>query len=68
MTDLAPHRTRRDWLLDESPASRLQARLGRLYRLALALTANPLTVVGAAIVVLLVVMAIFAPVDRKSVV
>jgi peptide/nickel transport system permease protein len=61
MTDLAPRTSRRDWLLDESPSSRLQARLGRLYRLALALLANPLTVIGALIVVLLVLMAIFAP-------
>jgi peptide/nickel transport system permease protein len=62
MTDLAPRPTRRDWLLDESPASRLQARLGRLYRLSLALMANPLTVIGAVIVVLLIVMAVLAPV------
>ena len=61
MTDLAPRTSRRDWLLDESPSSRLQARLGRLYRLSLALLANPLTVIGALIVVLLVLMAIFAP-------
>jgi peptide/nickel transport system permease protein len=61
MTDLAPRTSRRDWLLDESPSSRLQARLGRLYRLSLALLANPLTVIGALIVVLLILMAIFAP-------
>ena len=49
------------WLLDETPTSRLQARLGRLYRLALAILANPLAVVGAVIVLTLVLTAAFAP-------
>ena len=40
----------RDWLLDENPASRLQARLGQSYRTLRALLRNPLAVVGAAIV------------------
>ena len=36
----------RDWLLEESPHSRLQARLGRWYRLAAAIWHNPLAVAG----------------------
>ncbi|AOF93825.1 ABC transporter permease [Sinorhizobium sp. RAC02] len=50
-----------DWLLDDSPASRMQARLGRSYRIVLALARNPLAVVGAIIVALLVVTALAAP-------
>lgn len=50
-----------DWLLDDSPASRLQANLGRAWRVWTALLRNPLAVVGALIVLALVVMAIFAP-------
>ncbi|SEB68758.1 MULTISPECIES: ABC transporter permease [Nitratireductor] len=50
-----------DWLLDDSPASRLQANLGRAWRVWTALLRNPLAVVGALIVLVLVVMAIFAP-------
>jgi peptide/nickel transport system permease protein len=53
--------TRRDWLLDESPASRAQARLGAAYRAWLALKRNPLTMTGAVIILLLVLMAILAP-------
>jgi peptide/nickel transport system permease protein len=51
----------RNWLLDDSPASRLQARLGRFYRLALALAGNPLAMVGAVVVLVLVVTALLAP-------
>ena len=51
----------REWLLDDSPTSRLQARLGRGYRVLRALLGNPLAVVGAAIVLALIVMALFAP-------
>ena len=51
----------RDWLLDDSPASRLQARLGGAYRALLALGRNPLAVLGAIIIALLVLAAIFAP-------
>jgi peptide/nickel transport system permease protein len=51
----------REWLLDDSPSSRLQARLGRGYRVLRALLGNPLAVVGAAIVLVLVIMALFAP-------
>ena len=53
--------TARDWLLDDSPASRLQANLGRSYRMCVALLRNPLTVLGALIVLILVLTAAFAP-------
>jgi len=53
--------TTREWLLTESPASRMQARLGRSYRVLLALLRNPLAVLGALIVLALVVLALFAP-------
>lgn len=56
-----PRPTRRDWLLDDSPASRAQARLGAAYRAWLNLKRNPLTMIGAVIIVALVVMAIIAP-------
>jgi len=51
----------RDWLLEDSPGSRLQARLGRLYRVLLALGRNPLAVIGAAIVLALILAALAAP-------
>jgi peptide/nickel transport system permease protein len=51
----------REWLLDDAPASRMQARLGRSYRIWLALLGNPLAVVGAGIVLVLILLAIFAP-------
>ncbi|HHY48286.1 MAG TPA: ABC transporter permease [Alphaproteobacteria bacterium] len=54
--------TARDWLLAESPQSRWQARLGRAYRLGTAIGRNPLAALGAAIIVLLIVCAVFAPV------
>lgn len=50
-----------DWLLDDSPSSRLQASLGRSFRVFTALMRNPLAVVGAAILLVLIVMAVFAP-------
>ncbi|AJY44694.1 ABC transporter permease [Martelella endophytica] len=50
-----------DWLLADSPTSRLQARLGATYRAGLALLGNPLAAIGLAIVLLLIVMAVFAP-------
>ncbi|WP_395447258.1 ABC transporter permease [Aminobacter sp. UC22_36] len=53
--------TTRDWLLDDSPSSRLQARLGRSYRLSRALSRNPLAMVGAVIVLTLILVALFAP-------
>ena len=53
--------TAREYLLTESPASRMQARLGRSYRILLALARNPLAVLGALIVLSLVILALFAP-------
>ncbi|MDT8857932.1 ABC transporter permease [Paracoccaceae bacterium Fryx2] len=51
----------RDWLLTEQPASRRQARLGQAYRTWVAFTANPLAMVGLGIVLVLIAMAVFAP-------
>ena len=51
----------RDWLLDASPASRRQARLGQLYRGWLRLARNPLALLGLGIVCTLVLMAAAAP-------
>ncbi|TKT76139.1 ABC transporter permease [Aquamicrobium sp. LC103] len=51
----------RNWLLADSPSSRLQANLGRTYRISAALLRNPLTVIGAIIILVLVVTALFAP-------
>jgi peptide/nickel transport system permease protein len=51
----------RDWLLDPSPASRRQARVGQLYRGWLRLAGNPLALVGLGIVTALVLMAVAAP-------
>ncbi len=50
-----------DWLLADTPRSRGQARLGRLYISWLALRRNPLAVIGLAIVLLLLLMAALAP-------
>jgi peptide/nickel transport system permease protein len=51
----------RGWLLDATPASRRQARLGRWYRAWLSLTRNRLAMTGLVIVLALVVVAILAP-------
>ncbi|MBA4204142.1 ABC transporter permease [Pannonibacter phragmitetus] len=51
----------RDWLLDETPATRLQAQLGQGYRTLRALLRNPLTVVGLVIILTLLLTAAFAP-------
>lgn len=51
----------RAWLLNENPETRLQASLGQSYRMFLALMRNPLAVIGLAIILLLIVVAIFAP-------
>ncbi|WP_122519835.1 ABC transporter permease [Pannonibacter phragmitetus] len=51
----------RDWLLDETPATRLQAQLGQSYRTLRALLRNPLTVVGLVIILTLLLTAAFAP-------
>lgn len=52
---------RRDWLLDQNPASRRQARLGQLYLGWLKLIRNPLAMIGVVIIALLILMAAFAP-------
>lgn len=49
------------WLLDDAPRSAFQARLGRLYLVWQAFARNPLALAGLAIVLALVVVAIFAP-------
>jgi peptide/nickel transport system permease protein len=51
----------RAWLLAETPASRLQARLGRAYLSWLAFTTNSLAMLGLGIVVALLLVAAFAP-------
>jgi peptide/nickel transport system permease protein len=50
----------RAWLLSPEPGSRLQARLGRGYLGWRAFTRNPLAVFGLAIVVMLILVALFA--------
>lgn len=56
-TDLSP----RDWLLVDSPGSRLQANLGRAYRLYCGILRNPLSALGLFIIVALILTAVFAP-------
>ncbi|MDQ1081515.1 ABC transporter permease [Pseudoroseomonas cervicalis] len=51
----------RDWLLSDTPGSRAQARWGRRYQLWLAFRRNWLAVAGLAIVLLMLVMALAAP-------
>ena len=51
----------RDWLLADSPASRLQANAGRAYRIVVALLANPLSVLGGLIILALLLTALLAP-------
>jgi peptide/nickel transport system permease protein len=53
--------TTREWLLDEFPQSRLQADIGRFYRIVLALARNPLAVIGAIIIFILIITGLFAP-------
>ncbi|MDJ1160232.1 ABC transporter permease [Chelatococcus sp. SYSU_G07232] len=50
----------RDWLLAETPASRAQAAWGRRYRAWLGLRANPLAMIGLAVVVAFVLLALAA--------
>ena len=52
----------RAWLLADAPASGLQARLGSAYKTWLGFRANPMAMLGLAIVLLLIVAAILAPV------
>jgi peptide/nickel transport system permease protein len=56
------HRPWRSWLLAETPASRAQARLGQAYVSWLAFRRNPLAMAGLAVLVALVLVALFAPV------
>ena len=51
----------RGWLLAEAPASTMQARLGRAYLTWRAFAANPLAMVGLGIVVVLLLLALAAP-------
>lgn len=54
--------TRRDWLLSERPASRVQARLGRAYVAWRRFSANRLAFAGLLIIIALLVVALFADV------
>ena len=58
---MTAHLTRREWLLSDSPTSRKQARWGQNYRIWLALKANRLAMVGLWIVIILALLALFAP-------
>jgi peptide/nickel transport system permease protein len=51
----------RQWLLTDTPRSRLQARAGRAYLGWAAFARNPLAMIGLTIVLVLVAMAVFAP-------
>jgi peptide/nickel transport system permease protein len=53
--------TARAYLLSDEPHSRLQSRLGQLYRQWLAFRRNPLGLVGLGIIVSLLIVAAFAP-------
>ncbi|RWR32960.1 ABC transporter permease [Sinirhodobacter populi] len=61
MTDISQFQSRRDWLLSNQPASRLQARLGRAYMIWLNFSANRLALVGLAVILGLLLVALFAP-------
>jgi peptide/nickel transport system permease protein len=50
-----------EWLLAETPGSRMQARLGQAYLRWLSLRENPLALAGLGLVLLLVAIALFAP-------
>lgn len=54
--------SRREWLLSDQPASRRQARLGQAYRTWLSFRSNWLAMVGLAIVLALILVALFADV------
>ena len=60
-TEVAAPRGWHAWLTAEAPSSRLHARLVRLYGTVGVFARNPLALVGLGIVVLLVVMAMVAP-------
>ena len=54
--------TARDWLLTDTPGSRRQASFGHWYRNWLSFRGNPLAMVGFAIVLALILVAVLAPV------
>ncbi len=54
--------SRREWLLTDRPASRMQARLGRAYVTWRRFTANRLAVAGLLVIIALILTAIFADV------
>jgi peptide/nickel transport system permease protein len=58
---LAALRQRQRWLLAETPASRTQARLGQAYVGWLGFRGNPLAMVGLAVLVALVLIALLTP-------
>ena len=57
-----PVQSRREWLLSDRPASRMQARLGRAYMVWLRFSSNPLALAGLFIILALIFVAIFADV------
>jgi len=57
-----PARAWRAWLLADTPGSRAQARLGQAYVAGLAFARNPLAMTGLAVIVVLVLVAVLAPV------
>jgi peptide/nickel transport system permease protein len=59
---IATVQTRRDWLLSDRPASRMQARLGRAYVAWRRFSANRLAFLGLLIIIALLVVAAFADV------
>ncbi|HIQ16154.1 MAG TPA: ABC transporter permease, partial [Leucothrix sp.] len=52
----------RDWLTTDSPASRRQAKLSSWYRSWLAFRSNPMAMFGLTILIILLLIAIFAPI------
>ena len=52
----------RDWLTPDAPASRAQAQAAQAYAVARAFAGNPLAMLGAFIILVLIVVAILAPV------
>lgn len=62
MSDVSPAQPGwHDWLITTEPHSRRQARLGQFYRQWLAFRRNPAAMIGLSIVVLLLLVAAFAP-------
>lgn len=61
MTAIPSEAGLRAWLTSETPASRLQARLGRVYAGWLSLRRNPLALSGLVIVLLLLLVALLGP-------